>query len=184
MACRHAGAGMEKQESEGKKMENQNQNGCTKTNIEKICNALGLEMYQLFNLSAKCATPDNIDLEDGPYFFTECGICKGDGEPAQGILGLLAAGGADIKPLGYYKHRHIARIGLEKLQGKKVRAEIASAKAGGAEKALYAVSTIGGQGTAWQVVFVDEDDNMGSKQFADLAEAVKFYNEQGPIWNE
>lgn len=161
-------------------MENQNQNRAEKTNMEKICNTLSLEMYQLFDA---CGKHDGAYLEGGPYFFTERGVCKGNGKPAQGVLEALAGGSLDIEPMGYYKHRHIGRIDLEKLQGKKVRAEIASAKSKEASKILYAVSTIGGQGTIWEVGFDDICDEMGSRQFAGLAEAVEFYNGREPVQN-
>lgn len=58
------------------KMENQNQNRAVKTNMEKICNTLSLEMYQLFDA---CGKHDGAYLEGGPYFFTERGSVKGMG---------------------------------------------------------------------------------------------------------
>lgn len=161
-------------------MENQNQNTVSKTNMEKICNTLGLEMYQLFDAWTE---PGGTYLKDSPYFFTERGVCRGNGKPAQGVLEALAAGKVGIEPLGYYKYRHMGRIDLEKLRGQKVRAEIASDKSKEAHKTLYAVSTIGGQGTTWEVEF-DDMYETGSRQFAGLAEAVEFYNGKELVQDE
>ena len=146
-----------------------------KTRMQKICNALGLEMHQLF-----IVTDENglFSEPGGLYFFTEHGICRDNGEPAQGLLETLAAGEMDIEPLDDY--RHADRVDAESLTGREIKAKIMTAEADGLKKELYAVSTIGEQGAAWETweIKMYYDGCIYSVQSAGLTEAVEVYNEE------
>lgn len=150
-----------------------------KTHMEEVCHALGLNMYQLFDAWAE----DGTYIEGSPYFFTERGICKGDGEPVTGMLETLAAGRAEAEPLEDYRYRHMDEVGLDGLLGRKIGTKIASIEYDGAEKMLCAISAIGSQDTDW-VVKLYYDGHIERIYCASLAEAVDVYNGCGrPVWD-
>lgn len=146
-----------------------------KTRMEKICNMLGLKMHQLFTVSNK-DSPHSAPV--GPYFFTERGVCRDNGEPAQGMLDNLVAGRMEAKPLEEYRYQHADTVDAENLLGQEIKTEVASLEDGQRKKALYAVATIGRQGITWRVEVSEEEMCMRQRrtEFTDFAQAVKFYN--------
>lgn len=136
---------------------------------------LGLKMHQLFTVSNKDSTHS---VPGGPYFFTEGGICRDNGAPAQGMLDNLVAGWMDAKPLEGYRYQHADMVDAENLLGQEIKTEIASLEDGQRSKALYAVAAIGKQGISWRVEV--SEDGMCVRQrrteFTDFSQAVKFYN--------
>lgn len=149
-----------------------------KTRMEKVCNALGLEIYQLFNVSSSIDKPCSPYVKDNPYFFTEYGACNGAGEFAPEVLAALADGSLDIEPLEDYRYKHIEAVSLERLQGRKIKVEVASMGYAGKEKALYAVAAIGEPGISWRVETYEGGTRTGHKDYAELAQAVDSYNRE------
>lgn len=154
-------------------MEKQN-----KTRMERVCNAFGLKMYQLFNVSSSIKHLCSPYACDNPYFFTEYGVCNGAGEPAPEVLAPLADGSLDIEPLEGYKYKYMETVSLEGLQGRKIKEEIASMEYAGKSKALYAVAAIGVQGISWRVETYEGETRTGHKDYAELAQAVDSYNRE------
>lgn len=153
----------------------ENQNGKTKTRMEIVCDMLGLRVHQLFTVSDKDSAHG---APGGLYFFTERGVCRGNGEPAQGMLEALVAGQMDAKPLEGYRYQHADTVDAESLLGQEIKTEVASLEDGQRSKALYAVATIGRQGITWRVEVSEEEMCMRRRrtEFTDFAQAVRFYN--------
>lgn len=153
----------------------ENQNVKTKTRMEMVCNMLGLKMHQLFTVSNKDSTHS---APGGPYFFTERGVCRDNGEPAQGMLEALVAGRMEAKPLEGYQYQHADTVDAENLLGQEIKTEVASLEDGQRSKALYAVATIGRQGITWRVDVSEEEMCVRQRctEFTDFAQAVRFYN--------
>lgn len=136
---------------------------------------LGLKMHQLFTVSNKGSTHS---APGGLYFFTERGVCRGNGEPAQGMLDNLVAGRMEAKPLEGYRYQCADTVDAESLLGQEIKTEVASLEDGQRSKALYAVAAIGKQGISWRVEVSEEGMCMRRRrtEFTDFAQAVKFYN--------
>lgn len=149
-----------------------------KTRMERVCNAFGLKMYQLFNVSSSIKHLCSPYAGDNPYFFTEYGVCNGAGELAPEVLAPLANGSLDIEPLEEYKYKYMETVSLEGLQERKIKEEIASMEYAGKSKALYAVAAIGAQGISWRVETYEGETRTGHKDYAELAQAVDSYNRE------